>query len=223
MAKPVSQSRTMWVKKGTVVGGKAVKKGYVAQYGKPEKRVTAKIKLEEATRRGKVGDVAEYKRGRYKRTVGKGRVDRSKTTAGGGVTKAQAAAARRKVSTKQDSSKVTSGGLKFSPQTIKKMGAEGPKVAPKAARVRPTRGPANQTKTTLAGSGSDRVNAATSAGSAKTSSVHDSFIAEPGVRSRSPLGRGRPKQVTSNRPVIGQMSRLQKTKSGQLRWVKVVK
>ena len=41
----VSQSKTMWVKKGDVVGGKVVKKGYVAQYGKPEKKVSATVKL----------------------------------------------------------------------------------------------------------------------------------------------------------------------------------
>lgn len=86
MAKPVSQSRTEWVKKGTVVDGKKVTKGYVAQKGRPEKRVTARVKLEQTTRRGKTGDVAVYKSGRYKKTVGKGRVDRSKTTTGGGYT-----------------------------------------------------------------------------------------------------------------------------------------
>ena len=41
----VSQSRTMWVKKGSVVNGQVVKKGYVAQYGKPEKKVSATVKL----------------------------------------------------------------------------------------------------------------------------------------------------------------------------------
>lgn len=66
MAKPVSQSRTMWVAKGTVVGGKKVKKGYVAQYGKPERRVTGNIRLETKTaKRGKKGDVVSVKRGRY--------------------------------------------------------------------------------------------------------------------------------------------------------------
>ena len=63
---PVSQSRTMWVKKGTVVNGEAVKKGYVAQYGKPEKRVTNRVKLEVDTpKRGKKGDVVTLKAGRY--------------------------------------------------------------------------------------------------------------------------------------------------------------
>jgi hypothetical protein len=70
-ATPVSQSRTMWVKKGEMVGGKEVKKGYLAQYGKPEKRVTAPVKLVEATKRGKVGEMVEYKKGRYKKKSGK--------------------------------------------------------------------------------------------------------------------------------------------------------
>lgn len=88
MAKPVSQSRTMWVKKGTVVDGKKVKKGYVAQYGRPERRVTNRVRLEVKTpKRGKKGDVVRLKDGRY--------VTKKKkpSTAGGGVTRAQAAAA----------------------------------------------------------------------------------------------------------------------------------
>ena len=63
--KPVSQSRTMWVAKGTEVGGKTVKKGYLAQYGRPEKKVSARVKLVEGTNRGKAGDVVSYKQGRY--------------------------------------------------------------------------------------------------------------------------------------------------------------
>lgn len=42
----VSQSRTQWVAKGTMVNGKAVPKGYLAQYGKPGKRVTANVRIE---------------------------------------------------------------------------------------------------------------------------------------------------------------------------------
>lgn len=75
----------------------------------------------------------------------------------------------------------------------------------------------------LPGSGRDNVNAATSAGSARVSMARDSFIPEPGVRSRSPLGRGRPQQATQNRPIRGERSRLQRDKSGQLRWVKASK
>ena len=217
MAKPVSQSRTMWVKKGTVVDGKKVKKGYVAQYGRPEKRVTARIKLEEATRRGKKGDVVSYKSGRYKKTVGKGRVDRNKKTTGGGVTQAQAAAQRRNAAQRTTTpapkpaaaSNVRSG---FSSSAANRGGYS---AAGYVRRVSPTAGG-------LAGSGRDNVNAATSAGKAKTSSVYDSFIAEPGVRSRSPLGRGRPQRATANRPFRGQRSRLQRDKSGQYRWVKVL-
>jgi len=68
---PVSQSRTMWVRKGTMVNGKEVKKGYLAQYGKPEKRVTASVKLVEDTKRGKAGEMVDYKKGRYKKKSGK--------------------------------------------------------------------------------------------------------------------------------------------------------
>lgn len=53
----VSQSRTMWVAKGTKVDGKTVQKGYLAQYGKPEKRVSANVRMvtEQGTRTYKQG------------------------------------------------------------------------------------------------------------------------------------------------------------------------
>jgi len=70
-APAVSQSRTMWVKKGEMVNGKEVKKGYLAQYGKPEKRVTGPVKLVEATKRGKAGETVNYKKGRFKKKGGK--------------------------------------------------------------------------------------------------------------------------------------------------------
>jgi hypothetical protein len=63
-APTVSQSRTQWVKKGDVVGGKTVTKGYVAQYGKPEKKVTANVKLVTDTTRGKAGQKVSYTKGR---------------------------------------------------------------------------------------------------------------------------------------------------------------
>jgi hypothetical protein len=63
-APTVSQSRTQWVKKGDVVGGKTVTKGYVAQYGKPEKKVTANVKLVTDTSRGKAGQKVSYTKGR---------------------------------------------------------------------------------------------------------------------------------------------------------------
>jgi hypothetical protein len=208
MAKPVSQSRTMWVKKGTVVGGQKVKKGYVAQYGKPEKRVTAKVRLETATRRGKAGDVAEYKKGRYKRTVGKGRVDRNKTTAGGGVTKAQAAAARR--ATGPTPTPPPSGGFKNYGSGVSTTSIRGIEKAS-----------GRRLNTRLAGAGRDGVNANTSAGSAKTSSARDSLMSMPsGIR----WGSERPTPATPNRPKSfpGRKTRLQKDASGQLKWVKVV-
>jgi hypothetical protein len=214
MAKPVSQSRTMWVKKGDVVGGKKVKKGYVAQYGRPEKRVTARIKLEEATRRGKAGDVAVYKSGRYKKTVGKGRVDRSKTTAGGGVTKAQAAAARRNADrpaapTPPPAPETTRTG--FSSSAANRGGYS---AAGYIRRLKPTAGG-------VAGSGRDNVNAASSAGSAKVSSATDSLFTMP---RGTQWGGERPTPEASNRPSSfrGRKTQLKRSPSG-LRWVKVGK
>lgn len=64
MAKSVSQSNTMWVKKGTIVNGKAVPKGYLAQYGKPEKKVSANVKMVVDTGGVKAGKTQEYKQGR---------------------------------------------------------------------------------------------------------------------------------------------------------------
>lgn len=61
----VSQSRTMWVEKGAVVDGKTVKKGYLAQYGKPTKRVTANVRAVKGNAAGmKAGSVTRYKAGR---------------------------------------------------------------------------------------------------------------------------------------------------------------
>ena len=67
----VSQSKTMWVKKGDVVNGKTVDKGYVAQLGKPERKVSAKVKLVVDTARGKAGSKVSYDKGRA--TKGKGK------------------------------------------------------------------------------------------------------------------------------------------------------
>lgn len=212
MAKPVSQSRTMWVKKGTVVNGKKVKKGYVAQYGKPEKRVTARIRLEQDTsKRGSKGDVVKVTKGRYKAAKPKAE--------GGGVTSAQAAAARRRSSS---GSKVTQTTKTTKPASTSRTGLSS-SAANRGGYS--AKGYQRRLGSKISGSGSDAVNAKTSSGSAKTSSVHDSFIPKQGVRGRSPLGKGRPQQATANRPTSfrGSPARLQKSKSGQLRWVKVVK
>ena len=63
-AATVSQSNTEWVKKGDVVNGKTVTKGYVAQKGKPERKVTANVKLVVDTTRGKAGSKVSYTKGR---------------------------------------------------------------------------------------------------------------------------------------------------------------
>ncbi len=60
----VSQSRTEWVKKGDTVNGKVVTKGYLAQKGKPEKRVTAKVKLVTETGGKRAGQTQKYSAGR---------------------------------------------------------------------------------------------------------------------------------------------------------------
>jgi len=66
----VSQSRTMWVKKGETVGGQVVKKGYLAQYGKAEKKVSAKVKIVADTESGKkAGQTYKYGKGRMIRQV----------------------------------------------------------------------------------------------------------------------------------------------------------
>lgn len=65
--KPVLQQNTMWVTAKESKTGK----GYLAQKGKPEKRVTARVKIQEATTSGKAaGSTYAYKAGR---TVKKGR------------------------------------------------------------------------------------------------------------------------------------------------------
>ena len=66
MARVVSQSNTEWVKKGTVVNGKAVEKGYLAQKGKPAKKVTAKVQMVQQTGGVATGDLQAYSKGRRK-------------------------------------------------------------------------------------------------------------------------------------------------------------
>ena len=60
--KTVSQSRTEWVEKGTIVNGRKVKKGYLAQKGKPEKKVTGRVAL--VTGQSSLGATSTYKKGR---------------------------------------------------------------------------------------------------------------------------------------------------------------
>lgn len=198
MAQPVSQSRTMWVKKGTVVNGKKVKKGYVAQYGKPERRVTNRVRLEVDTpKRGKAGDVVRLRKGRY---VTKKKKDQA--TAGGGVTKAQAAAARRNASSSAAASKPSKPKRPKGWKTASRIGGYTP-------------------GTRLAGSGSDGVNAATSSGSARTSDyVHDAFSSYWQQPASGSKRYSRP--ATQNRPTPGARMQLRTDKSGRKRWVKVV-
>lgn len=68
----VSQSRTMWVKKGqTLSNGKIATEGYLAQYGKDTRRVTARVQMKKQTGGVASGDIQEYKGGkRVTRTMG---------------------------------------------------------------------------------------------------------------------------------------------------------
>ena len=100
MAKPVSQSRTQWVKKGDIVNGEKVKKGYLAQYGKPAKKVTARVKIVADTESGKkAGETYKYKTGR---TANK--VKPKATTAGGGRLPGQRPVTRTTTSAPNNSS-----------------------------------------------------------------------------------------------------------------------
>lgn len=81
----VSQSRTMWVKKGEIVNGKKVEKGYLAQYGKPEKRVSARVKIVTDTKSGKkAGEVYRYKAGRTVKPADKAKRGNGNGGGGGG-------------------------------------------------------------------------------------------------------------------------------------------
>ena len=67
-SKPVLQQNTMWVKAVDSPTGK----GYLAQRGKPEKRVTGRVKIQEATTSGKAaGSTYAYKAGKTVKKVGK--------------------------------------------------------------------------------------------------------------------------------------------------------
>lgn len=64
--KTVDQSRTMWVKKGDKLSdGTVAKKGYLAQYGKDTKKVTANVKIQTDTASGKKkGETYSYNKGK---------------------------------------------------------------------------------------------------------------------------------------------------------------
>jgi hypothetical protein len=70
--KTVSQSNTEWVAKGTTVNGKKVDKGYLAQKGKPSKKVTATVKVVESSGSVTAGTTAKYKAGRRSEAAAKG-------------------------------------------------------------------------------------------------------------------------------------------------------
>lgn len=64
-SKPVSQSRTMWVAKGTRLSdGTIAQRGYLAQYGKDTKKVTGRVRLETKTGGKKAGSVVSYRKGK---------------------------------------------------------------------------------------------------------------------------------------------------------------
>ncbi len=62
--KPVSQSRTQWNPAVKNAAGKVVKKGYLSQYGRPEKKVTGKVKLVTETGGKRAGQTQKYSSGR---------------------------------------------------------------------------------------------------------------------------------------------------------------
>ena len=82
MAKAISQSDTMWVKKGEKLpDGSIAKKGIVVQRS-TGKRVTGAVKLVTKTARGKAGDTLSVKAGRYTKATSAGRSGNSKGNTG---------------------------------------------------------------------------------------------------------------------------------------------
>jgi hypothetical protein len=65
MAKAISQSDTMWVKKGDKLPDGSIAKRGVVWDTKNKKRVTGAVKLVQATKRGKAGETLSLKAGRY--------------------------------------------------------------------------------------------------------------------------------------------------------------
>jgi hypothetical protein len=65
MAKAISQSDTMWVKKGDKLPDGSIAKRGVLWDTKSKKRVTGAVKLVQATKRGKAGETLSVKAGRY--------------------------------------------------------------------------------------------------------------------------------------------------------------
>lgn len=113
---PVSQSKTMWVKKGTVVNGKEVQKGYLAQYGKPEKKVSARVSMVTGGQGG-MGASATYKQGRrvQPRTAAKSPTVKRGTSGGstgGGSTSTGASAAEKARQRRLEQNKGVKGGTR---------------------------------------------------------------------------------------------------------------
>jgi hypothetical protein len=98
--KPVSQSKTMWVKKGTVVNGEKVKKGYLAQYGKPEKKVSGTVALVTGGQ-GAMGATKTYKQGRAVKAKAASSSAKPATGTSRGATGGTTAAARAEAARKR--------------------------------------------------------------------------------------------------------------------------
>lgn len=78
----VSQSRTMWVKKGQKLSdGSVAKKGYLAQYGKDTKKVTARVQMAQQTGGVAKGDIQVYKAGKRRTPMMKPEADKPKAPA----------------------------------------------------------------------------------------------------------------------------------------------
>jgi hypothetical protein len=152
MAKPVSQSRTQWVKKGDIVDGKKVEKGYLAQKGKPAKKVTARVKIVADTESGKkAGETYRYKTGR---TANK--VKPKATTAGGGRLPGQRPTSTSTTSTSTVTPNAPSNDKKIkyqTPSTMAAMRAQRAAAVSKNVKQRPGVKPTAPTSNTSGGSG----------------------------------------------------------------------
>jgi hypothetical protein len=142
MAKAISQSDTMWVKKGDKLPDGSIAKRGVLWDTKNKKRVTGAVKLVEGTKRGKAGETLSVKAGRY-----------TKSNAGAGK-KAGSNGGGKKPPTLAASSGYQAGSPRstYKPTSAGKIDLSGKRAASSRRRETPMAAPKPKPQTTIAAS-----------------------------------------------------------------------
>ena len=142
MAKAISQSDTMWVKKGDKLPDGSIAKRGVLWDTKNKKRVTGAVKLVEGTKRGKAGETLSVKAGRYTKS-GAGAGKKVGSNGGGNKPPTLAASSGYQAGSPRSTYKPTSAG---------KIDLSGKRAASSRRRETPMAAPKPKPQTTIAAS-----------------------------------------------------------------------